>query len=196
MVFVIVARLNTQLWTLVTAGTLLALSLSVSGQVTRRPAAKRQVPEKAGASARVNTEYDQLVKRADEAREATRLAEAVDLYLKALQIRPEWAEGWWYAGTILYENDRYADARDAFRKLVALEPKRAHAWGMLGLCEFQTRDYERALASLQRGRTLGLTDNHEIESVVRYHTALLYNRFEQFEVAFEILNEFVREGRE
>src|SRR5262245_44507335 len=116
--------------------------------------------------------------------------------MKALQIRPKWAEGWWFAGTILYENDRYPDARDAFRNLVALEPKRAHAWGMLGLCEFQTREYERAVTSLQRGRTLGLTDNHEIESVVRYHTALLYIRFEQFEVAFEILNEFVREGRE
>ena len=177
-------------------GALLALSLSAYPQSAGRPAAKRQVPEKAKPSTRADSEFDQLVKRADSTREATQLAEALELYMKALQIRPKWAEGWWFAGTILYENDSYADARDAFRKLVALEPKRAHAWGMLGLCEFQTREYERAMASLQRGRTLGLTDNHEIESVVRYHTALLYNRFEQFEVAFEILNEFVREGRE
>jgi tetratricopeptide (TPR) repeat protein len=93
-------------------------------------------------------------------------------------------------GTIFYENDRYQDARDAFRKLVALEPNRAHAWGMLGLCEFQTREYDRALASIQRGRSLGLSSNPEIESVVIYHAALLFTRFEQFELAFEVLREF------
>jgi len=193
---VIATRDKPQFWTIPALGALLALSLSAYPQSTRRPAAKRQAPEKARPSTQADSEFDQLVKRADSAREATQLTEALELYMKALQIRPKWAEGWWFAGTILYENDRYPDARDAFRNLVALEPKRAHAWGMLGLCEFQTREYERAVTSLQRGRTLGLTDNHEIESVVRYHTALLYIRFEQFEVAFEILNEFVREGRE
>lgn len=189
-------RLNPQLWTLAAVEALLVLSLAVFAQSPRRPAAKRPAPEKPRPSAETNAEFDQLVKRADEAREATQLLEALELYGKALQLRPNWAEGWWYAGTILYEKDRYPEARDAFRNLVTLEPKRAHAWGMLGLCEFQTREYERAVNSLQRGRTLGLADNREIEGVVRYHTALLYIRFEQFEIAFEVLSEFVREGRE
>ena len=192
-------RFNQQFWTLTAAGLLLALSLPAFAQPARRPAAKRQAPEKTKPSTQTtqsNAAFDQLVKRADEAREAMRLGEALELYGKALQMRPNWAEGWWYAGTILYDNDRYPEARDAFRNLTALEPKRAHAWAMLGLCEFQTREYERAVASLQRGRSLGLADNREIESVARYHAALLYVRFEQFEVAFEILREFVREGRE
>ena len=63
---------------------------------------------------------------------------------------------------------------------------------MLGLCEFQTREYERAATSLQRGRTLGLAANRELESVIRYHAAQLYIRFELFEIAFEILSEFIR----
>jgi tetratricopeptide (TPR) repeat protein len=124
------------------------------------------------------------------------LDEAVSLYTQALHIRPSWAEGWWYVGAIHYDADRYADARDAFRKLVAIEPKRGPAWGMLGLCEFQTREFERAVISLQRGRALGFSGNHELASVVRYHTAILYIRLEQFEVAFDILREFVREGNE
>jgi tetratricopeptide (TPR) repeat protein len=169
-------------------------------QTAERPAAKRQPPAKAKSNAQSKTQsdaaFDQTVKNADQARDAGRLDEALDLYGKALQMRPKWAEGWWYAGTILYDRDRYEDARDAFRNLIALEPKRAQAWGMLGLCEYQTREYERAVNSLQRGRALGLTDNREIESVVRYHAALLYIRFEQFEVAFDILSEFLREGRE
>ncbi|MCI0663027.1 MAG: tetratricopeptide repeat protein [Acidobacteria bacterium] len=189
-------RLNPQLWTLAAVEALLVLSLAVYAQSPGRSTVKRQAPEKARPSPKTNSEFDQLVKRADEAREAAQLLEALDLYGKALQMRPNWAEGWWYAGTILYEKDRYAEAQDAFRNLVTLEPKRAHAWGMLGLCEFQTREYERAVNSLQRGRTLGLADNREIEGVVRYHTALLYIRFEQFEIAFEIMSEFVREGRE
>jgi tetratricopeptide (TPR) repeat protein len=67
---------------------------------------------------------------------------------------------------------------------------------MLGLCEFNTREYERAVVSLQRGRALGLGGNAQLESVVRYHTAILYNRLEQFEIAYEILREFLREGNE
>jgi tetratricopeptide (TPR) repeat protein len=79
---------------------------------------------------------------------------------------------------------------------VTLSPEKGIAWGMLGLCEFQTREYDHAVVSLQRGRTLGLSDNRELESVVRYHTALLYIRFEQFEIAYDILTEFLRVGNE
>jgi tetratricopeptide (TPR) repeat protein len=199
-------RLKTRLWTLLVMGSLLASPLSrpsALAQSSGRPAGKRQPPAKAAPSkpsvqskTQSDAAFDETVKKADQAREAGRLDEALDLYGKALQMRPDWAEGWWFAGTILYDKDRYADARDAFRNLVALEQKRAPAWGMLGLCEYQTREYDRAVNSLQRGRSLGLADNPEIESVVRYHAALLYIRFEQFEVAFDILSEFVREGRE
>src|SRR5262252_8440546 len=187
-------------------GALLLSPLSMSSaraQSAGRPAARRQPPAKAGQSKpsgqsnkQSGAAFDEAVKNADQARESGRLDEALDLYGKALQIRPNWAEGWWFAGTILYEKDRYADARDAFRNLVELETKRAQAWGMLGLCEYQTREYDRAVNSLQRGRALGLADNREIESVVRYHAAILYIRFEQFEVEFDILSEFVREARE
>ncbi len=192
-------RHNLKVWALIVtlAAVVFALFAPFArAQTAGRPAAKRQPRAKAKSTAQSNAAFDRTAGSADQAREAGRLDEALDLYGKALRMRPNWAEGWWYAGTILYEKDRYADARDAFRNLVALEPGRAHAWGMLGLCEYQTREYDRAINSLQRGRSLGLAGNPEIESVVRYHAALLYIRFEQFEVAFDILSEFVREGRE
>lgn len=176
-----------------------ALLLTCTGIVTAQSSGasrKKRTPGNVPAPARQVSEFDRVVKLADEARLASKLDEALELYAKALQIRPKWPDGWWYAGAIFYEKDLYAQARDAFRNVVALEPNRAPAWGMLGLCEFQTREYERAITSLQRGRSLGLSDNSELESVVRYHTAVLYIRFEQFEVAFDILKEFLQVGNQ
>lgn len=184
---------SVRLWWVV-ALIFLAASLSLAqtpGRSTRGRSAPAKTPP-----AQAQASFETLVKRATEAREAGRLNEAVPLYLQALQQRPQWPEGWWYVGTIFYEGDRYAEARDAFRNLVALDPKQGPVWAMLGLCEFQTREYDRAIISLQRGRLLGLAGNQHLESVVRYHTALLYIRLEQFEVAFDILREFLREGSE
>jgi len=143
-----------------------------------------------------DAEFDRLVKLADEARLAERFEEAVSLYGKALNIKPKWPEGWWYVGAIFYQKDLYQQARDAFQNLVALEPDRGPAAAMLGLCLFQTGDYERAAVSLQRARTLGINDNSELARVVRYHTALVYIRFEYFESAYDVLTEFVRSGQE
>ena len=155
---------------------------------TQRPTTQPQISPKA------NAEFEQFVKRGDEARLAERLDEAVTLYGQALKIKPSWPDGWWYIGAILYEKDLYQQARDAFQNLVTLEPNRGPAWAMLGLCQFQTGEYERAVISLQRGRGQGVNDNSELASVARYHAALLYIRFEQFEVAFDILTEFMRVG--
>jgi tetratricopeptide (TPR) repeat protein len=193
---VTLSAIKSQVWILIVAGAALAPPAAVTAQTAKRPPAKRQSAAKPKASAQTLAAFNEAVKRADESRAANRLEEAAALYLQALRLRPDWAEGWWYVGTILYEKDRYAEARDAFRNLAVLEPKKGMAWGMLGLCEFQTREYERALVSLQRGRLLGLADNPQIASVVRYHTALAYTRLEHFEVAFDVLREFVREGNE
>jgi tetratricopeptide (TPR) repeat protein len=187
--------LNARIWSLMLAGTLLASAATVCAQSHGR-SKTTQAPAKEQSPARPNPAYDQAVKSGDEARLAGRLDEAVEHYAKALKIRPNWTEGWWYVAAIFYEQDRYPEARDAFRNVVALDPKRGPAWGMLGLCEFQTREYERAGVSLQRGRALGLDGNQELESVVRYHTALLYIRFEQFEIAYDILAEFLTVGNE
>jgi tetratricopeptide (TPR) repeat protein len=169
---------------------LMGRAVTTGGQTSRA----RGVPANTKATSQLNAAFDKAVKLGDEARLAERLDEAIESYTNALRIRPQWPEGWWYLGAIFYEKDLYAQGRDAFSNLVALAPKRGPAWGMLGLCEFQTRNYERAVISLQRARSLGFDGNQELESVVRYHTVLLYIRFEQFEIAYEILREFLRVG--
>ena len=166
-------------------------ALITRAQSSSRP---KRAPATPNAPSQENAAFEQAVKLGDEARVAGRLDEAIKSYSEALRLRPKWPDGWWYIGAIFYEKDRYLEARDAFRNLVALEPNRGPVWGMLGLCEFQTRDYEPAVTSLQRGRSIGFDGNKELESVVRYHTALLYIRFEYFEIGYEILREFLRLG--
>ncbi len=149
------------------------------------PAAK---PEPAGARANERETFEQLVARAAGARESERIAEAVDLYRRALRQKPDWAEGWWYLGTLHYGEDRYKEGYDAFAELVTLKPKKGVAWAMLGLCEFQLKDYEKALVHLQHGRLLGLAENLQLTRVTRYHVAILLTRFNEPESAMKILD--------
>jgi tetratricopeptide (TPR) repeat protein len=137
--------------------------------------------------------FDRVVKQAAEAKDAGQLDEAVRLYREALRLKPAWLEGHWLIGTILYDLDQYPEARDAFRRVVNVQSRNGAAWGLKGLCEFQLKNYERALSDLQRARTLGLGDK-EIASVVGYHAAVIMNRVEQYEVAFEILRDFALAG--
>ena len=57
----------------------------------------------------------------------------------------------------------------------------ATAWAMLGLCKFQTKQYDEALAHLERANALGLGGHDEIRDMVNYHRALLFTRESEFD---------------
>jgi tetratricopeptide (TPR) repeat protein len=158
--------------------------------------AKPNTPAAPALNAQAQAEFNQLSKQADEAREAGRLDEAVSLYNNALRLNPTWAEGWWYLGSIFYDRDRYLEGREALRNLLALQPKNGPAWALIGLCEFQLKNYETALADIQNSRVLGLGGNKALINVARYHAAIIMTRMEQFELGYEVLRDFAREGNQ
>lgn len=139
---------------------------------------------------------DEIASRAAAARDAGRLEEALALYRSALGVRSDWPEGLWYIATLLYELDRYAEARDAFSEVLSREPSHAGALGLKGLCEFELREYERALSDLLQASTMGVARAPEIARVVRYHAAILLTRFGEFEVAYQMLSAFAAEAAE
>jgi tetratricopeptide (TPR) repeat protein len=149
-----------------------------------------QTPSPAPEPAAVKDTHppDAVSQKAEEARQAGRLEEAITLYQQAVKTRADWMEGWWYLATLLYERDRYADAKGAFEKVVELDPKRGAPVAMLGLCEFELKDYEQALNHIEQGRVLGIGDSIELGSVVHYHEGLLLTHFGKFREANQALS--------
>jgi predicted Zn-dependent protease len=138
--------------------------------------------------------FQELAKRADEARDANRLEDAEKLYRRALALNPKWAEGWWSLGTLQYDHDRYAEAEIAFEKTTALDPKQGTARAMLGLCEFELGQSELALKNIEASKALGVLEDKQLRDVVTYHEAVLLQRTGRFEAAKEALSSLCRNG--
>ena len=62
---------------------------------TPRPAAQ---PPASKPAAKPSPEFDKIVQAATEARQAERWEEAIALYKKAVQLKPDYVEGFWYQG--------------------------------------------------------------------------------------------------
>ena len=129
--------------------------------------------------------FDAVSRQAEAARDADKTVDAIRLYREAVKLKPTWTEGWWYLGTLLYERDEFATGRDAFARHTKLDPTGGPAFGMLGLCEFQTKEYEKALTHLNQGLKLGLGPNPSLTHVARYHAAILLTHFREFEAAVQ-----------
>jgi tetratricopeptide (TPR) repeat protein len=131
--------------------------------------------------------FDQVAARAEQARSANRIEEAIELYRKGLSLRSRWAEGWWYLGALLYDRDAFADAAVALSKATALNPKVGTAWVMLGLCEFKLGRFNEALTHIRQGRKLGASADPQFKQVTLYHEGVLLIGKGDFEQAQETL---------
>jgi len=146
-----------------------------------------------GAAAQTSN-FSNLAAAANEAREADRLDEAVALYRKALALRPAWAEGWWYMGTLLYDGDDYEGAAGALGKAAALDPQSGKAVAMLGLCEAKLGRDREALQHLEKGRTLGVGGDDSLRRVMLFTEGTLLLAAGEFAKAQEPLDVLAHEG--
>jgi tetratricopeptide (TPR) repeat protein len=115
------------------------------------------------------------------------MGEAIRLYSQGLRLRPSWNEGWWWLGSLLYEQDRFPEAQAAFTRFAAISAKPGPAYGFLGLCEYETREYDRAHEHFQAWARKGWPGTPELIDVASFHWALLLTRQGKFVEALYLL---------
>jgi tetratricopeptide (TPR) repeat protein len=132
--------------------------------------------------------FEKLTAQAQAALDADRIPEAIRLYDHATKLRPNWSEGWWHLGTLLFDAQRFAEARDAFAHFVATERQQpGPGFAMLGLSEFELAHYSKALAALENGIKLGIgTDPAFIHNVL-FHDGILNAQLGKPEIALQRL---------
>ena len=139
--------------------------------------------------------YDQLLQAAEKARDENRNDESIRLFRRALAEQPESEQALWYLGTLLYEQEQYPEARDVLRQFVTLRADAGPAWALLGLCEFQLREYPRALDHLQRAMAQGMEDRSELIQTVHYHVVVLLTRMELYDDSIDLLVKMLSSGQ-
>jgi tetratricopeptide (TPR) repeat protein len=119
---------------------------------------------------------DDVARRAEAARGANRVSDAISLYREGVRIKPQWSEGWWSLGTLLYDQDRFAEAKAAFKRFAGQTPKPGVAYAFLGLCEYETQEYDQALAHFRAWASAGWPGTPQLLDVGVFHFALLLTR--------------------
>ena len=140
------------------------------------------------------SEFAQLSAKAAAARDAGQLDQATSVYRKALTLQPNWTEGWWSLGTILYDQNSYPAAARAFRHLVSYDPNNGTAHLMLALCQYQLGLDDSAIENIQSARKLGIKKDEQLQHVLQYHEGMLLLRKGRYEDAIDALQLLVKQG--
>jgi tetratricopeptide (TPR) repeat protein len=134
----------------------------------------------AAPASSVQSRFETIARQAEAARAQDRVRDAIRLYREGTDLRPSWSDGWWYLGTLLYDQDRFSEATIAFQHLLASTSHRGPAYAFLGLCEYETGNYDEALAQFRAWAAAGWAGTPELRDVAVFHFALLLTRDGRF----------------
>jgi len=165
-----------------------AAALSLAAFLGALASADQKAPETAPGA------FDRVSQAALEARTQNRIEDAIGLYRQAVTLRPSWAEGWWFLGELLYDQNQFPEARDALRRLIDLDHDSGPGFALLGLCEFETKEYGKSLNHIYQARRIGLGDDPQVRRVVLFHEMLLLTRLKEYESAMQVLMNVVKDG--
>lgn len=131
--------------------------------------------------------FDAIAREADATRQADHLNDALKLYWEGVHLHPTWTDGWWWLGSILYEQDRFSEAQAPFKRFIALSSKPAPAYAFLALCEYETQDYVQAMHHFEVWSKAGSPGHGALLDVAGFHWALLLTRAGHFNEALFLL---------
>src|ERR1700678_1366511 len=120
-------------------------------------------------------ENSRLEREAEKAEAAGDTDGAVHVYAQALTAKPDWTEGWWKYGGLLYRARRFQEAGQAFGRLTRLAPNNPLGFALLGLCEYEEADWANAALHLNKALNHGGLPQ-DIGRVAAYDLALVLLR--------------------
>ncbi|MCJ7496854.1 MAG: tetratricopeptide repeat protein [candidate division Zixibacteria bacterium] len=77
-------------------------------------------------------------------------SKALELYEKAIELKPDFAEAWSNKGAALIKLNRHAEALQAFEKAIELKPDDAEAWSNKGVALDNLNRHEKALKAHEK----------------------------------------------
>jgi tetratricopeptide (TPR) repeat protein len=140
-------------------------------------------------------DFDAAAAAATAARNQGNTPTAIRLYSQAVELNPQWLDGWWFLGVLQYGANQFAPARDALTYFIELKPNAGAAIALRGLCEFETGQFPESLGDIQHGITLGAAAQPRNAEILLYHEALLLTRLGDFEEAIGKYTNFVKQGK-
>jgi len=141
-----------------------------------------------GLSPAAQNGFDEIARDADAARAADRMQDAIRLYRQGVGMRPSWQDGWWWLGSLYYDQDRFPEAQAALARFVSMASKPGPAYAFLGLSEYETHDYARSLEHFRKWALEGSPGTNELIDVASFHWALLLTREGRFVQALYLLS--------
>ncbi len=149
----------------------------------------------AGFAQQASGDFEAISASAAAARDQGDTGRAVQLYTQAVQLNPQWPDGWWFLGVLQYGANQFAPAIDALTHYIQLKPNAGAALALRGLCEFETGQYPESLGDLQHGIALGAAAQPRNAAILLYHEALLLTRLGAYEQAIGKYADFVKQGK-
>jgi tetratricopeptide (TPR) repeat protein len=126
------------------------------------------------------TRFDAVARQAEAARSANQVPDAIRLYREATRLKPAWSDGWWYLGSLYYDQDRFSEAALALQHVQNNPKYRGTEHAFLGLCEYETGQYDDALEQFLAWARAGSPGTRELRNAGFYHFALLLARDGRF----------------
>ncbi|MEH1889120.1 MAG: tetratricopeptide repeat protein [Nostoc sp.] len=83
-----------------------------------------------------------------------RYQDALEVYEKAINIRPDYAQGWNGQGKTLYKLKKYKQALAAYDKAIQIQPDYFEAWSGRGFVLVSLQRYQEAIASFDKALQL------------------------------------------
>ena len=129
-----------------------------------------------GAQVKPSPDVPRLRQEAAMAEAGGDAEKAIRLYAQTLAKTPEWTEGWWAYGNLLYGAHRFADAAQAFGRLTRLAPENPLGFALLGLCEYEQDDWNNAALHLNKSLAGRKAMPPAIAQPATYHLGLVLMR--------------------